>query len=225
MKNRPQSAITPYLEQVHTWGRISMAIGLLVMLMVPASISLRYGAWPQMGPLLKGLLGVAPIFWTVGIIEAFTFAPMLGSGGSYLSFITGNLTSLKVPCALNAMEAAGVKASTPEGEVISTIAVAASSMTTTLVLTVGVLLLGQIRPVLERPELAPVFANILPALFGAMGAVYISKNPRLAVAPLVFMVALFIAVPSLSSSVGILVPVGALITLAVARVLYKQGKL
>lgn len=215
--------LSPYEERVHTWGRLSMAIGLIFMLSLPLAISLRYGAWPSAGPLLKGLLGVAPIFWTVGVIEAFTFGPMLGSGGSYLSFITGNLTTLKVPCALNAMQAAKVKPATPEGEVISTIAVASSSITTTLVLALGVLMLNQLRPVLEKPELAPVFANILPALFGAMGVVSISRQPRLAWVPLVFMVALFIALPSLASSVGILVPVGALITLGAARLMYKRG--
>lgn len=217
--------LSPYEERVHHWGRLSMAIGLCFMFMLPLGVSIYYNAWPALQPLLKGLLGVAPVFWTVGIIEAFTFAPMLGSGGSYLSFITGNLTALKVPCALNAMQAAKVKPATPEGEVISTVAVAASSITTTLVLALGVLLLGQLRPILERPELAPVFANILPALFGAMGVVSISRNPRLAWAPLIFMVALFIALPGLASSVGILVPVGALIALLAARLQYKAGKL
>lgn len=220
-----QNTLTPYEERVHTWGRWSMAIALFFMLMLPLGASLYYKAPPLWQPLIKGLVGVAPIFWTVGAIEAFTFAPMLGSGGSYLSFITGNLTTLKVPCALNAMEAAKVKAATPEGEVISTIAIAASSITTTLVLALGVLLLGQLRPILEQPALEPVFANILPALFGAMGVVSISKHPRLAWAPLIFMVALFIALPGLASSVGILVPLGAMIALLSARIQYKKGLL
>ena len=55
-------------------------------------------------------MGVAPIFWTVGTIEVITYVPMLGVGGSYLGFVTGNLSNLKVPCALNAMQSAGVDA-------------------------------------------------------------------------------------------------------------------
>ena len=66
-------------------------------------------------PVLKGLLGVAPIFWTVGLIEVLTFVPMLGTAGSYLAFVTGNLTNLKVPAALTAMENAKVKPGTEEG--------------------------------------------------------------------------------------------------------------
>jgi len=214
-----------YVESVHFYGRIWVAAGIFLMLMVPVAICVYYNAWPEIQHVFKGLLGVAPIFWTVGIIEVFTYAPMLGTGGTYLGFITGNLTNLKVPCALNAMEAAKVEASSEEGEVISTIAIASSAIVTTLVIALGVLMLGYLQPILESPMLTPAFDNILPALFGGLGVVYISKNWKLAVAPLAFMVALFLMVPSLASSVGVLVPVGALVAIGAARLLYKKGKI
>ena len=219
MKNRS------YEESVHFYGRIWVATGIFLMLMVPVAISLYYNAWPNMAHVFKGLLGVAPIFWTVGIIEVFTYAPMLGTGGTYLGFITGNLTNLKVPAALNAMQAAGAEAGEEKGEVISTIAIASSAIATTLVIALGVLLLGYLQPVLESPVLKPAFDQILPALFGGLGVVYISKNWKLAVAPLVFMVVLFLAVPSLASSVGILVPVGALVAIGAARLMLKKNML
>ena len=214
-----------YQDSVHLYGRVWTATAIFLLLMVPTSICVRYNAWPDAQYVLKGLLGVAPIYWTVGIIEVLTYAPMLGTGGTYLSFVTGNLTNLKVPCALNAMEAAGVKATSEEGEVISTIAIAASSIVTTLVIAAGVLMLGYLQPILESPALAPAFDNIMPALFGGLGVVYISKNPKIALAPLAFMVVLFLLAPSLSSSVGILVPVGALIAIGVSRLLYKKNML
>ena len=214
-----------YQDSVHLYGRVWTATAIFLLLMVPTSICIRYNAWPEAQYVLKGLLGVAPIYWTVCIIEVLTYAPMLGTGGTYLSFVTGNLTNLKVPCALNAMEAAGVKAASEEGEVISTIAIAASSIITTLVIAAGVLMLGYLQPILESPALAPAFDNIMPALFGGLGVVYISKNPKIALAPLAFMVVLFLLAPSLSSSVGILVPVGALIAIGVSRLLYKKNML
>ena len=175
--------------------------------------------------MLKGFVGVAPIFWTVGVIEVITYVPMLGTGGSYLGFVTGNLSNLKVPCALNAMEAAKVEQGSEEGEVISTIAIAVSAIVTTVIIALGVILLAQIRPFLESPVMQPAFDNILPALFGGLAVVYISKNWKIALAPLIFMVVLFICVPSLASSVGVLVPVGALLAIGVARILYKKGVL
>lgn len=214
-----------YNDSVHFAGRIWTLIAVTLIIAVPAAICVYFNAWPPITSVLKGLLGVAPIFWTVAIIELFTYVPMLGSGGSYLGFVTGNLTNLKAPCAINAMESAGVKPGTEEGEVISTIAIAVSAITTTLIIALGVLGLSFIQPVIQSPTLQPCFDNILPALFGGLAVVYISKNWKIAIVPLVFMVALFILVPSLASSVGVLVPVGALITIGTARILYKKGLL
>ena len=214
-----------YRDSVHKMGRVWILSALALLLAVPAAICLYYNAWPPIGGVLKGLLSIVPIFWTVGVIEVFTYVPMLGTGGSYLGFVTGNLANLKVPCALNSMDRAGVQPGTEEGEVISTLAIATSSIVTTLIIALGVLLLSQITPVLESPVLKPAFENILPALFGALGVVFVSKDWKIAIAPLTVMVALFLLVPSLASAVGILVPVGALIAIGAARILYKKNLL
>lgn len=214
-----------YDDMTHFYGRIWILLALAVIFSFPIAACVYYDAWPGITPVLKGLIGVAPIFWTVGFIEVLTFVPMLGTAGSYLAFVTGNLTNLKVPAALTAMENARVKPGTEEGELVSTIAVATSSIVTTLIIAAGVALLVPLTPVLNSPALKPAFDNILPALFGGLAVVYVSKNWKIAIAPLVFMVVLFLLVPSLSGSVGVLVPVGALIAIGTARVLYKKGKL
>lgn len=212
-----------YMKDTDRYGKLWIWTAVVVILMVPVAFCLRYNAWPELKGVLKGLLGVAPIYWTVGAIEVITYTPMLGTGGTYLAFVTGNLTSLKAPSALTAMENMGVKAGTEEGEVISTIAIATCSIVTTLIIVIGVCILSFISPILDSPVLKPAFDNILPALFGGLAVVYVSKNWKLALAPLVFMAALFLAVPSLASSVGVLVPVGILVTLGVGRILYKKG--
>ena len=214
-----------YMQSIHTAGRIWMLTALVLLILVPTIICIHYRSWPGFGPVFQGLLGVAPIFWTVGTIEVFTYTPMLGAGGSYLGFVTGNLTNLNVPCALNAMQSAGVEPGTEEGEVLSTIAIAVSSIVTTVIIILGVFMLNTLRPILESPMLAPAFANILPALFGGLAVVYVSKDWKIALAPLLFMVVLFLCVPSLASSVGVLVPVGSLLAIGVARILYKKGLL
>ena len=214
-----------YRENTHRIGRFWVLTVIVLLLLVPVAIALYYQVLPDFGGLWRGLLGVVPIFWTVGAIEVFTFTPMLGAGGTYLAFITGNLTNLKVPCVLNALQAADVKQGTEEAEIISTIAVAVSSFVTMSVIALGVLLLRQVQPLIESETLQPAFDNILPALFGGLGVVFITKSWKIAVAPLIFMVALFVLVPSLAGSVGILVPVGALIAIGVARILYRKNLL
>ncbi len=212
-----------YMKEIDRLGKIWVWTAVVIVMMVPIAICVYYNAWPAATAVLKGLLGVAPIYWTVGVIEVITYTPMLGTGGTYLAFVTGNLTSLKAPSALNAMENADVKPGSEEGEVISTIAIATSSIVTTLIIVIGVCLLSMITPILNSPVLAPAFDNILPALFGGLAVVYVSKNWKLCIAPIVCMLALFLAVPSLASSVGVLVPVGVLITLGAARIMYKKG--
>ncbi len=215
--------MSTYMKNTDKYGKIWIWTAVVVILFVPIAICLYYNAWPEATAVLKGLLGVAPIYWTVGVIEVITYTPMLGTGGTYLAFVTGNLTSIKAPSALNAMENADVKPGSEEGEVISTIAIATSSIVTTLVIVVGVVALSALAPILDSPTLKPAFDNILPALFGGLAVVYVSKNWKLAITPLIFMVVLFLLVPSLAGSVGVLVPVGVLIALGAARIMYKKG--
>lgn len=212
-----------YDETIHRNGRIWMMCAIVITQGVPLAISMYFGVWPPLVKLLAGLIPTILVFWPIAIVEVLTFTPMLGSGGTYLGFVTGNLSNLKVPAALSAMEQAGVEPSTKEGEIISTLAIGASSIVTNMILVIGVLLMAYLLPILESPALKPAFANLLPALFGALGVVFISKNWKISVAPLILMIGLFIAIPS--APVGILIPAGALVSIAVARLLYTKKML
>ncbi len=212
-----------YIDSVYRAGAC-WNIGMMVLLLAfPVCVGLIFRAGPDWHGFLLGLLATAPMYWAVGVIETFTYIPMLGAGGSYLSFVTGNISNLKLPVALNALEQAGVSINSEEGEVTSTVAIAVSSIVTTLIIVLGVILIVPLRPVLSAPALEPAFAQILPALFGGLAVVFISKNWKISVAPLILMLVLFIAVPALNAgTVGIMVPVGVLFTIGVSRILYKK---
>ena len=215
-----------YMDSVHRYGRIWGIIVAAVLLAFPLLLSFIFQTAPDLKVLWKGILATAPMYWAVGIVEIFTYVPMLGAGGTYLSFVTGNISNLKLPCAIDAMERAGVKSTSEEGEVISTISIAVSSIVTTLIILVGVICIVPLTPILESPVLVPAFDMILPALFGGLAVVFISKNAKLSIAPIILMLALFIFVPALNAStVGIMVPVGVVFTVIVARILYKRGVL
>ncbi len=113
-----------YFDRVHIWGATWNYLALLVMFIVPVGISVAYNSWPDLGIIGKVLATLIPLYWVTGIIEVVTYVPMLGAGGTYLSFVTGNISNLKLPCGLNAMENAKVRANSEEGEVISPIAIA-----------------------------------------------------------------------------------------------------
>ena len=215
-----------YIDSVHRDGTIWNLGVMMLLIAFPIAVAVIFGASPDWGALVMGLISTAPMYWAVGIIETITFVPMLGAGGSYLSFVTGNISNLKLPCAINALEQNEVSASSEEGEIISTIAIATSSIVTTIIIIIGVICIVPLTPILEAPVLEPAFAQMLPALFGGLGVAFVSKNWKIAVAPVVLMLILFIFVPALNSgTVGIMVPVSVLFTIGVSRILYKKGVL
>lgn len=209
-----------YSDKVHTWGSIWSITAIAVLFSVPLIFSLYYDAFPQLNVLWKALLSVIPIYWSTAIIEVITYTPMLGAGGTYLSFVTGNITNLKLPCALNAMDRAKVKA-TEEGELISTIAIGASSITTTIVIAAGVLLFAPFLPKITAADspIKPAFDYVIPALFGALGASYFSKYWRLSIFPIVAGVVVYCFAPSFA--VGTLIFITIVVSIISALIMYK----
>ena len=215
-----------YMNSVHRYGTIWNIIVMIGLLAFPIVVAVIYKTSPDWHGFVLGLIATAPMYWAVSVVEVFTYVPMLGAGGSYISFVTGNISNLKLPVALNALEQADVKASSEEGEIISTIAIGVSSIVTTLIIIVGVILIKPLTPVLNAPILEPAFAQMVPALFGGLGVVFISKNVKISIIPLILMLILFITVPALNTStVGIMVPVGVLFTMGMSRIMYKKGLL
>ena len=219
MKNNNNS----YMDKVYSWGNKWNIFMMIILLAFPVICAIIFNALPDWNGLIKGLIATAPMYWAVGIVEVITYIPMLGAGGSYLSFVTGNISNLKLPCALGALEQAGVSADSEEGEIVSTIAIAVSSIVTTVIIIIGVVLIIPLQPILQNPVLEPAFNQILPALFGGLGIVFISKNWKISIAPIILMLALFIFTGLGSGEVGIMVPVGVLFTIAMSRIMYKKG--
>ena len=200
-----------YLKTTHRLGRIVSVVTLILLVGAPFVIGSLLGAAPDLGAAARGFLSVG-LVWTVSsVVEFLVYTPMLGAGGSYLAFITGNLINMKIPCAMNARDLVKAKTGTAENEVISTLSIAASSLVTILVLALGVLLIMPLQPVLQSPALQPAFANVVPALFGAMAYKYYRKDIRLAIIPLCVMSLLFMFLPSLTASTSfMIIPAGAL---------------
>ena len=218
-----QAYYEKYLKSTHRLGRAVSVLTLILLLGAPFVIGAVLGAMPDMQAAAKGFLSVG-LVWTVSsVVEFLVYTPMLGAGGSYLAFITGNLINMKIPCAVNAKELVDAKTGTAENEVISTLSIAASSLVTILVLALGVLLMIPLQPVLQSPALQPAFANVVPALFGAMAYKYFRKSPLLALVPLTVMTVLFTLVPSLTSSTSfMIIPSGAL-AIALAYMKYRRA--
>ena len=213
-----------YLKSTHLLGRIVSVLTLVLLVGAPFVIGGMLGAMPDLGAVGRGFLSVG-LVWTVSsVVEFLVYTPMLGAGGSYLAFITGNLINMKIPCAMNAKDMVGAKSGTRENEIISTLSIATSSLVTILVLAAGVALLTPLRPVLQSPRLAPAFANVVPALFGAMGYKYYRQHIRLAAVPLMVMSLLFMLVPGLTGSTSMMIIPSGAIAIGLAWLEYRRHR-
>ncbi len=212
-----------YEDKIHRIGRITTGLALALLFLPPTVISLWFDIFPPVKNLLIGIGTVCMVYIPIAVAEFLTYTPMLGSSASYLVFVTGNLTNLKIPCALTAMENAGVKAQSDEGEVIATIAVAVSSIVTTLIVFLGMILMVPLQPILEAESLQPAFAQILPALFGGLAGYWIIKKWKLAIVPITLIVLIFLTLPIPTNVDGALIPVMGLLSVLSARLLYKKG--
>lgn len=222
-ENERKEYLEKYNERTHLFGRIGLIIGIIMLIGAPFAMGISLDAMPDMPAFWKGLAQIAIIYIPSCIVEFLIYTPMLGAGGSYLAFITGNLINMKIPCALNARDIVGTEAGTTENEIVSTLSIAASSLVTTVVIALGVFLMIPLRPVLEAEVLQPAFNNVVPALYGAMAFKYFRKGKKLVAIPLVVMTVLFICVPSLISSVGFLMILSGAIAIAHAWILFKKA--
>ncbi|MBE6753665.1 MAG: hypothetical protein E7559_04840 [Ruminococcaceae bacterium] len=214
-------AFEKYSQRTHIIGRIASGIVLIMLLGAPFIMGLFLGAMPDLGAVGKGFLSVG-LIWTISsVVEYLVYTPMLGAGGGYLAFITGNLINMKIPCAINARDIVGAKSGTAENEIISTLSIATSSLVTIVVLALGVLLLAPLQPVLQSPALQPAFENVVPALFGAMAYKYFRGNMKIAAAPLLIMSALFVLVPSLTGSTSFMIIPSGIMAIGLSFIYFK----
>lgn len=224
MENNENLNWKKYSDTTHKIGKIASIAVLIMLVGAPFLIGKYLGAYPDLAAAGKGFFSVGIIWMISSVAEFLIYTPMLGSGGGYLAFITGNLINMKIPCAVNARDMVGAKSGTRENEIISTLSIATSSLVTILVLAVGVAALTPLRPLIQEPVLQPAFDNVVPALFGAMAYKYYRKNMKIALVPLVVMSLLFMFVPTLISSTSfMIIPSGAM-AIGIAYYFYKNSR-
>jgi hypothetical protein len=205
----------------HFYGRVFLGLAILVIILIPIIMAIVLGVTPDFLVILKSFIPLI-VFIVGGFIEVITYAPMLGTTGTYLGFFTGNLANLKVPCAVNARELAEVKHGSKEGEIVSTLSIATSTIVTTVIIALGIILMIPLTPILENPVLTPAFDTAFTALFGALAYKYFIKDPILV--PIPFVLALVLQFAA-NLGTSILIPVSSIASIAFAYYLFKKAKI
>ena len=220
------------------WGRIGTLIALIYMIGLPFVVLSAYGCMPSLGEVINiGTISILMIYIPVGISEAISYTPILGAS-SYLTFITGNIMNLKLPVAVNAMKITKKEPNTPEGEAISSVAVAVSSIMTVIILALAALLSTWISPVFELPSVKTASNYLIPALFGSLtlglfGSTNtgkkVVKNGVMGVLPVIILVTVIALLVRISSGGSLFGAIGFLILFMLpiaiisSRIMWKKG--
>ena len=205
-------------DRNHLFGRIFLAIALIIIIAIPIIMSFALETAPDFLVVIKSMIPLI-VFIIGGFVEVITYSPLLGISGTYLGFFTGNLVNLKVPCAVNAREQANVRHGSKEGEIISTVSVATSTIVTTVIIALGVALLTPLTPILQSETLQPAFTTAFTALFGALAYKYFVKDLKLVPVPLLLAILLQIL---LNLGTSILIPACSIISILFAYYLFKR---
>lgn len=219
-----QAGALRYEMSMHRVGRIWTGIMIAVLLTIPFIYCLVFDTWFNFSPeFWQAFLPIVMIYLPSCVIEVIAYSPLLGVGGTYLAFITGNLVNLKIPCAMNARRIAQTELNSKEGELVSTISLAVSAIVTTVTLAIGVLLITPLAPLLENPVLTPAFKCVIPAMFGALGYKYVKDTPKLAIVPFVLAFVFFLSMPQLTNSMSIMTFVIAALSILSVLIAKKLG--
>ena len=220
-----------YENRIHRLGRIGVIIGICFMLGIPAVISTAFHVWPEnIGKLLTACVGLLAIYLPTNVAEVLGYTPMLGSS-AYITFLTGNVTNLKIPVVLNAQSLTDAAQGTDEGDTIANIAVAVSSIITTVIVAFGVLLMVPLKPILMSNAVQTASLYLLPALFGGLllsninqdCGEYNAKNKSWILVPTMALVVIINHFYSLLGKEGFIVIGCMVVSVILAYVMYKGG--
>ena len=216
-----------YLPKMHRIGTITNILGVVLSFAPAAVLAVVYGLLPDWGALLTAFIAALSAFGFLWFVEPISYFTVVGPIGTYMAFLSGNISNMRVPCASMAQISAGVEPGTNEGSIIATIGMAVSIIINVSVLTIGVILGSSVLAMLPA-SVTEALNYLLPALFGALLMQFGLKQKSLGVTMLVFSVLMCIALnagvfswlPGASNYLGTLSSV----FVAIAITLYQAKK-
>ena len=182
-----------YLPKMHRIGKIIGVLAVLASFMPALTLGVVYGLWPDMVALGTAAVSAIASFGVLWFVEPLSYYPVVGPVGTYMAFVSGNISNMRIPCASMAQISAEVEPGSDKGSIIATIGMGVSIVINTLVLTVGVIAGSSILSMLPA-SVVGALNYLLPALFGALLVQFGMKNKSHTVLMLVIGILLNIAI-------------------------------
>lgn len=218
-KTNNQSYHESFTKPIIKVGRITLLLAVAFSFLPPLYLWIRYGALPPLNAILTGWFLIASIYGTYYFIEPISFFPILGVAGTYMSFLSGNIGNMRLPCAAVAQEALKVEPGSEKAELVATLGIAGSIITNLIVVTIAAIAGNQLMAIFP-PVVVKAFEYVLPSIFGAMFAMFAVKYPKyggFAITVTLFLLGVVQVLP-----VWVLIPVCVFSTIAFAIFAYKK---
>ncbi len=168
-----------YIPSIIKWGKITLLLGIVTSFLPAFVVSFVFGYMPPVSAIIAGTISQISVSGAFYIVEPISYFPILGIPGTYLTFLSGNTSNMRVPCSSVAQEAAGVEMGTEKGSIVSTIGIAVSILVNIVILTVGAV--GGNVIIGAMPDGMKAALNfLLPALYGAVFGQFAISRPKLA---------------------------------------------
>jgi hypothetical protein len=218
-----------YMPYINKWGKLTNTVGIFLCFVPVIYFGVRYGWWPQFGPIFQGWLSISASAGVLWIMQPIQFFPVLGVAGTYMSNLSGNISNMRVPCSIAAELAAEVQPGTPEAEICANIGSAVSTLINIVVLTVGVLVGASLLAQLPTAASDALKTLLVPALMAACVVMVGWGEPRilplaffLAMLTRIFFTAFFPKLMSLSDITSIFVAIIVCVALYKAKIFIKD---
>ncbi|HBG4155195.1 TPA: hypothetical protein KQD31_000253 [Clostridioides difficile] len=210
-----------YLPFMIRYGRLTLSLGIIAALVPGIILSFGFGIMPPISALLASTMAIVSMSAPNYIIEPVSYSPILGIPGTYMSFLSGNISNMRLPCSIAAQKAAEVESGTEEGSIISTIGIAVSILVNISILTIGVILGGSVLSKIPA-EVVEKLNLILPALFGSVFGQVFLQDKKLGLVAIVISILTIILSKQGIIPQSLVVLICVFGTILIARAMYKD---
>lgn len=156
-----------YMPYIIKWGKITCWVSVPLIFIPALALMVFYGAAPSLNGIMTGLISLVSAMVAWYVVDPITLFPILHVPGMYLTYIAGNSKEIRAPAATSALSATDVQAGTPQGTIVTCLAITTSIFISLAVMTL-VAVAGQIILNLLPAPVISALNYLLPALFGAM---------------------------------------------------------
>ena len=208
-----------YFPTAHRIGLITSLIHVVIFFLPPLYLMVFYGLPADWGKILQGAAATWSFSMPLWFIEPVSYFLVLGVCGTYISFLAGNISNFRLPVSAVAQEVAQVQEGSPEGEIISTLAIAATQVMITVSALTGAIFVSAIVSLLPLSVVA-AFDWLLPSIWGAIVVQFGLRNWRYAVVAVIasIVVVIYSGLPSWSHT-----PILVVLMVALALFTHNRG--